>query len=287
MIKLIASNWKVISIVCLVLLVFILIRQNQNLKEDVLISKTLIAEAKNIPRDIKQPEVKFIEKPGGGNIVIQEVPVPTSYIPESVKKALRDSYIKDTIIAALKKQNEGKELEILSITRTLGEAHKKLAAKDLVNTSKNDSLGILEWNTDFYTSRVNIAERTNEVKYRIKVDNIQVKETSKGFLGTGLFKTTREYMVGTSPDPGATFDGMIQMRTHIKPKYDPLSLSVELGGKYFLKPYNQLDVFTGIRVTLNPDGRWQPSFSGQYIMNTVTGVVIPAVEARLSYTIFE
>lgn len=287
MIKLITSNWKIISIVCLIFLVLILIRQNRNLKEDVLISKNLIEEAKGLPIHDKQPEVKYIEKPGGGNIVIQEIPVPTSYIPESVKKALRDSYIKDTIIAALKKQNGGNEIEIMSITRTLGEANKKLAARDLINTSKNDSLGILEWNTDFYTSRVNIAERTNEVQYRIKVDNIQVKETSKGFLGTGLLKTTREYMIGTSPDTSATFDGMVQMRTPIKPRYDLVNLSVELGGKYFLKPYNQLDVFTGVRVTLNPDGRWQPSFSGQYIMNTVTGTVIPAVEARLSYTIFE
>lgn len=287
MIKLITSNWKIISIVCLIFLVLILIRQNRNLKEDVLISKTLIEEAKGLPIHDKQPEVKYIEKPGGGNIVIQEIPVPTSYIPESVKKALRDSYIKDTIIAALKKQNGGKEIEIMSITRTLGEANKKLAARDLINTSKNDSLGILEWNTDFYTSRVNIAERTNEVQYRIKVDNIQVKEKGKGFLGTGLLKTTREYMVGTSPDTSATFDGMVQMRTPIKPRYDLVNLSIELGTKYFLKPYNQLDVFTGVRVTLNPDGRWQPSFSGQYIMNTVTGAVIPAVEARLSYTIFE
>ena len=284
------KHWKLILIAVLVIAVAFLWKRNAQLKSDVLVSQSLIKSAKEIPQepDVIQPPVEQIGKEGGGNIVKQEVIVSTNYIPESVKKALSESYLKDTIIAALKKQNGGKDLAITSITRLLGEANAKLTAKDLVKSEENDKAGILEWKTPYYSSRVDVANKTNDTKYNIITDQLQITETGKGFLGTGLFRSKNDFMIGTSPDPGATFSGMVQMRTPIKARKDFMNLSAELGGRYFLKPSNQFGAFSGVRVTFNPDGKWQPSVSGQYIFDPRTGIISPLiVEAKLSYTIFE
>ena len=285
------KHWKLILIAALILAVAFLWKRNAQLKSDVLVSQSLIKSATEIPEqepDIVQPPVEKIHKEGGGNIIKQQVITSTNYIPESVKSALRESYLKDTIIAALKKQNGGKDLAITSITRLLGEANAKLTAKDLVKAEENDKEGILEWKTSYYTSRVDIANKTNDIKYNIVTDQFQITETGKGFLGTGLFRSKKDFMIGTSPDTNATFSGMVQMRTPIKVRKDFMNLSAELGGRYFLKPSNQFGAFSGVRVTFNPDGKWQPSLSGQYIFDPLTGIVSPLiVEAKISYTIFE
>lgn len=283
------KHWKLILIAALVIAVAFLWKRNAQLKSDVLVSQSLIKSATEIPEepDVIQPPVEQIEKEGGGNIVKQEVIVSTNYIPESVKRALSESYLKDTVIAALKKQNGGKDIAITSITRLLGEANAKLTHKDLVKSEENDKAGILEWKTPYYSSRVDIENKTNDTRYNIITDQLQITETGKGFLGTGLFRSKKDFMVGTSPDPSATFSGMLQMKTPIKVRKDFMNLSAELGATYFLKPSNILTPFAGIRVTINPDGKWQPSFSGQYIYDPTTGRVNPMIEGKIAYTIFE
>lgn len=286
--QIIKNHWKLILIVICLLVIAFLIKKNNQLRSDVLVSNELIKKARSVPEtEVPQPPVVEIEKPGGGSLVKQQVITITESIPKEVRKSISESYLKDTIIAALRKENNGKNIEIKNISRLLGEANKKLSEKDLINIAENDSKGILEWKTPHFYSKVDIAAKTNLTKYDIKTDFLQVTESSKGFLGIGLFKKETDYMVGTSPDPDATFNGMLQSRTKIEDRKDAFNFSTEFGVNYFLKPYNPLMVFGGIRLTINPDGKWQPSVSGQYMIDPATGKIQPIVQGKISYTIFE
>lgn len=281
------KHWKLILIGILSIALIYMIKRYNQVKSDVLVSESLLEQAKRVPYEpeVPQPKIQYIEKPGGGNIAKQEAILPTNYIPQSTKDALRESYIKDTIIAALKKSNGNKDIHINSITRLLGEANKKLTKEDLVNIPENEKKGLLEWKTDFYHSLVDVEKKTNETHYNIKTDFLQITETNKGFLG--FFKKKTDFMIGTSPDPSATFNGMVQSRTPIKERKDFINLSLLMGGRQFLKPYNQTVLFGGIRGTFNPDGKWQPNISGQFVLNPNTGIIMPIIQIEIAYTIFE
>ena len=117
--QIIKNHWKLILIVICLLVIAFLIKKNNQLRSDVLVSNELIKKARSVPEtEVPQPPVVEIEKPGGGSLVKQHVITITESIPEEVRKSISESYLKDTIIAALRKENGGKNIEIKNISCT-------------------------------------------------------------------------------------------------------------------------------------------------------------------------
>ena len=280
-------HWKDIAIFVLLLSMVGLYLWNLIIKQRIKVSDEIINTVKN--EEI--PPVISIKKPGGGNILSQNViKKKEDFISKNeYNKVLAEGFIKDTVIAALKKAENLQSVEVKSLVKLVGEAKGLLTAKDLVIDSleKTHNPNLLQWRNKYMWASADFDKKSLDYKYNIEVYNMQVTEVGKGFLGTKLFAKKIDKMISTSRDPNATFSEMVQMQTVIKPRKDVFNLSAEVGGTYFLKPYNQLAVYVGIRGTINPDGKFQPSVSGQYYYNPFTQKVMPVVDVKLSYTIFE
>lgn len=281
----IRNHWSVMLIALLILSNIGLYLWVQNIKQKTMLSDEAI---KAVHDEIIEPVIST-PKEGGGNIVSQKVNTDGKTVSlSSYQKVLNDRFIKDTIIAALEKKTNVDKVTIQNYARLVGEAAGKLTKKDLIIDSLNKTNeNILEWKNNWMWAKSDFEKKTLDYKYNLDIFFLQGTEKSKGFLGTGLFPKKQDYMIGTSRDSSATFSGIQYSKTPIKERKDLFNLSAEIGGHYFLKPYNQLAVYGGIRGTVNPDGRFQPSIGGMYYFNPFTREITPVVDLKLSYTIFE
>lgn len=279
-------NWKNLFILLLLVVIGGMFLWNKNLRHKVKVSDAVLEAAKRVP-DIPQPPVAEVPKKGGGTIAVQKVVANSPEVERQLKNLLSEGYIKDTLIAALKKANNAKDVEITKYTRLYGEASEKLTAANLVKKPADTASHILEWQSKYYWAKSDFDHKTHEYKYNIVTDFGEITEKGRGIFGTGIFGKKTDYIVGSSPDGNATFNGLKQYKKPVVQRKDAFNLSAELGGNYFLKPRNILQVFTGIRGTINPDGRFQPSIFGGYLYDPASGKIEPMVQGRISFTIFE
>lgn len=244
------------------------------------------------PRIIpNKPDLVFRTTPNAPPTTVYNLPqgnqsATANAVQQYKEKSEKAQELIDLVVAENPGIEKAKEVE--TITKVKANLELKLTEKDLIISEKDQLIAkkdeqIKYWESKDKFNKVTVNNATNDVTVNSEIAPIIATSAKR----PKWYKPKENFITITSPNPFVKFYGIESYRFKNPDRKDLVNLSAEIGGRYFLKPNNPLQVFAGIRGTFNPDGKFQPSILGGYVYDPITGKMEPMAEARLNYTIFE